>query len=82
MHEQQVRSGFDSQTGRHEAGVHRGGDAPDGALILDLQAVGGALVILHVGCAEGLIAIPDDGCEGGVRHGTIKAESFRAGKLQ
>ena len=61
MHQQQVRPGGDRQPGRGQARVHRRGDPSDGAAVLDLEAVGGAFVILHPGRLQHPVAVADNG---------------------
>jgi len=61
MHQQQVRPGGDRQPGCGQARVHRRGDPGDGAAVLDLEAVGGAFVILHPGRLQHPVAVADNG---------------------
>ena len=64
MHQQQVRLGRRRQPDGRQARVHRRGDPGHRAAILDLQAVGGPVVILHLGRAQQPVAVADNRRQG------------------
>lgn len=55
-----------------EGGVDGGGDAGDAVVVLDLEAVDGAVPVLELVDAEESVAVTDDGGEGGGVHGWKK----------
>ncbi len=60
MDDQEVGARVDGEADRRQTRVHRGGDARDGASVLDLQSVDGAFVIVELARAQEAVAITDD----------------------
>ena len=65
MHDQKIHTSRRGRLKRYEAGINCGADFGDAAIVGNLQAVGGAGVVLKGGAARAPVAIGDDLVEGG-----------------